>query len=94
MTDIDDRIDVGNALRLLDKDKKAPMAMCPSCNEPLVSTLEFRGAEFLCVPENKLFGFLSPRPAEATPELDARLKELETQYEADRAKRKQDANAR
>ena len=90
---IDDRIDIGNALRVMDKDRPAPYATCPSCGDPLVSTFEWRGAEFICVKEDRLFGFLSPVPKDPTPELEARHKELEAEYDAARAARRAAAEA-
>jgi hypothetical protein len=84
---IDDRIDLGNALRIMDKTKPAPMATCPTCHDPLVMTFEFPGAEFICVPCDRLYGFLSPLAAESTPELEARHEELKAEYLAARAAR-------
>lgn len=63
------------------------MAMCPRCNEPLVCTMEFRGAEFVCMVCRGRFGFLAPVPAEPTAELDARHDELRAQYDRERAAR-------
>ena len=89
---IDDRLDLGNALRIMGKGP-APMATCPHDGEPLVSTFEFRGAEFICVVCDRLYGYLSPRPAESTPALEARHQELQAQYDAARAARKAAAQA-
>lgn len=66
----------------------APYAVCPVDGEPLVSTLEFRYAEFYCVVCKNKYGFLDPHPAEPTPELDARHAELRAQYDAERAARR------
>jgi hypothetical protein len=86
MSEIEDRIDLGTAAKLLKGDR--PMATCPHDGEPLVSTLEFRGAEFICVVCDRRYGFLSPTPADWTPELQARHDELRVQYEAARAERR------
>ena len=67
---------------------KPPMATCPADGEPLVSTLEFRGVEFVCVPCGRTYGFLSPAPAESTPEIEARLAVLQAQYDVERAERR------
>lgn len=81
----DDRIDPNTLIRLLTGEK--PTATCPHDHEPLVATMEFRGAEFYCVVCQRTFGFLSPIPATTTPELDARLTELTAAYERERALR-------
>lgn len=64
------------------------MAMCPTCKEPLVATLEFRGAEFICMVCKELFGFMAPVPAEPTPELEARHDELRALYDIERTARR------
>jgi hypothetical protein len=82
MSDIDDRIDLGNALRITDKTKPRPYACCPRDGEPLITSLERRGAEFVCLVCGGWFGFLSPKPGDPTPELDARYAELKARYDA------------
>lgn len=82
MAEIEDRVDLGVAARLLDRTRPRPMACCPRDGEPLVSTFERRGAEFLCMVCGGWFGFLSPSPREATPELDARYEELRARFRA------------
>lgn len=54
---------------------EGPMvAMCPRCpDEVLVSTLRWAGYEFYCLACSGLFSYVDPRPAEPTPELDARI---------------------
>jgi hypothetical protein len=86
---IHDPIDGGVAARLLgrDRDKPPPIATCHNDGEPLVSTLEYRGAEFVCVVCGDRYGFLGPKPADTTPELLARLKELTVRYDRERAER-------
>jgi len=77
---------LGMALDLMKRKregKPAPMATCPSCGEPLISTLRFRGYEFICVVCRRHWGFVEPTPAEATPELDARYQELKAQWDAE-----------
>lgn len=61
--------------------KPAPMATCPACEEPLVGTIKFPGKEFVCVACRRTWGFIEPRPAEATPELKARYKVLKAQWD-------------
>lgn len=81
MPEITDRIDLGTALTVLGAPKDdLPMAGCPTCEEPLVMTLEFPGAEFICVPCDHLYGFLSPKPLQWTEERQARHDELGAQY--------------
>lgn len=77
---VTDKVDLGVAARLLSGER--PMATCPSDGEPLVSTLERRGAEFVCAVCGCWYGFLSPRPATCTPELEARHKELDAAWRA------------
>ena len=61
--------------------KPAPMATCPSCGEPLISTLRFHGYEFICVVCKRLWGFVEPTPVESTPELTARYQELKARWD-------------
>ena len=63
--------------------KASPIATCPKCKEPLIMTLKFRGKEFICVECRSLWGFVEPIPAEETPELMTRLKELRAKWEAE-----------
>lgn len=88
---IDDRVRADTFVALINSDKNPPVACCPDCEEPLVMTMEFRGAEFICMVCRRLFGFLSPTPKDETPELRARYDELKAQYDAERAER--EANA-
>ena len=64
-------------------------ACCPDCGEPLVSTLEFRKKEFICVPEQRLWEFLEPVGKPETPELVARHDELREQYKGQRKVREE-----
>jgi hypothetical protein len=82
-----DEVNIGTAMKLLSR-KDPPMATCPKDDEPLVATLEFRGAEFYCVVCHTKYGFLSPKPAESTPLLEARLDELKVLYKLEREERK------
>lgn len=68
-----------------------PMATCPNDGEPVVCTFEFPKYEFVCVVCGWLGGFLSPTPAEATPEIEARHAELQEQYRVERAARQEAA---
>jgi hypothetical protein len=54
----------------------APTAVCRVDGEPLVSTLAFYQAEFVCVVCGRTYGFLEPDSAESTPTLSARHEEL------------------
>lgn len=84
MESIDDRIDVGTAARLLGHDpaKPKPYACCPRDNEPLISTIERAGAEFVCMVCGRWYGFLSPTPRDPSPELAARYDELLARFRA------------
>ena len=68
--------------------KEPPIAMCPRCpGEPLVFTFEMSGYEFHCLECGGWFGFLDPRPAAPTPELNALVDQRKTAYQAQRAER-------
>jgi hypothetical protein len=82
MTEPIDPIDLGTAARLLDPSRVRPLACCPVDGEPLVSCMEYRGAEFLCMVCGAKVGFLGPTPKDPTPELDARYAELLAAYRA------------
>jgi hypothetical protein len=58
-----------------------PMATCPRDDTPLIGTGAFRGAEFFCLTCGGKFGFLAPKPAEATPELNARYEALQAEWD-------------
>ncbi|HVL49908.1 MAG TPA: hypothetical protein VM754_00200, partial [Actinomycetota bacterium] len=62
-------------------------ACCPRDGEPLISTLEFSGAEFVCVVCGQTYGYLAPTAKPATPEREARHGELKERYDAERAER-------
>ena len=61
--------------------KPAPMATCPRCREPLIFTFRFQGKEFICMGCGRLWGFVEPIPAESTPELEARYRELKAKWD-------------
>jgi hypothetical protein len=62
--------------------KPPPIAMCRVCpNEPLVSTMLFRRAEFYCVSCGSHLGYLDPKPAEPTPELDDRAHAVQQEFD-------------
>lgn len=69
------------------KTEPRPMAGCTTCHEPLISTFEFRGAEFYCQVCGAKFGWLSPARLEWTEERQARHDELRVLYDADRIQR-------
>ncbi|MFZ2226178.1 MAG: hypothetical protein WAV64_01950 [Candidatus Moraniibacteriota bacterium] len=78
---------VGRALDLMGR-KDPPVAMCPRCpGEPLVFTFERAGFEFTCLGCNGWFGFLDPRPADSTPELDALTEQRKAEYRMQLAER-------
>lgn len=80
-------LDTVKALDLIGR-KTPPVAMCPRCpDEPLVFTFEMTGAEFTCLGCGGWFGFLDPRAAESTPELDARAAERKATHLEQRAAR-------
>jgi hypothetical protein len=57
------------------------VAMCPVCpDEVLVSTFRWSGAEFYCLGCEGHFSFVAPRPADATPELDARIEATKARF--------------
>lgn len=81
-----DGAELATGLDLIDRKREgraAPMACCPRCSEPtpLISTIMFYKAEFYCLECGGRFGFLSPRPVEATPELDGRHKALQAEWD-------------
>lgn len=57
------------------------IAMCRRCQEPLVSTMMFRKAEFYCVNCGATYGYLEPVPATETPELLSRMDANRTEFE-------------
>ena len=77
-----DDINTDVASRLLGSRGDSPVATCPSDREPLVPTFERRGAEFVCAVCGSWYGFLSPTPADSTPELEARAQELAEAWRA------------
>lgn len=77
----DDHIDVGTAMKLISGER--PMATCPKDDEPLISTLLYRGAEFVCQVCKTRYGFLAPKPATWTQELQDRHDELQAAFEAE-----------
>lgn len=82
VSETDDRVEIGTALRLLDKEKPRPMACCPRDGGPLIATFERRGAEFHCLGCGGWFGFLSPTPKDPTPELEALYADLKAAFDA------------
>lgn len=80
----EDPVNIGTALDLIGRQregKPAPMACCPRDNEPLISTFERPGAEFLCMVCGGWFGFLAPVPGDAE-QLQARYAELLARFDA------------
>ena len=62
-------------------ERVVPMATCPRDGAPLIMTMAFRGYEFICLECGAKMGFLDPRPAEPTPELDARYEALKAEWD-------------
>jgi hypothetical protein len=84
-TPIDDPVDVLKGIDLLMRardGKPAQMACCPRDGEPLIMTMERRGAEFHCMVCGAWLGFLAPTGKDGTPELDARYTELRERFRA------------
>lgn len=69
-----------------------PYAGCPTCGAPLVSTLEVRFKEWVCVPCDVFFGFLEARPTPETPETTAAYEAHKATYKAAREARQTAAN--
>lgn len=61
--------------------------VCEVDNEPVISTLEFAGAEYYCVVCKAKYDVLYSRYAPATDELVARFDQLLDRYTRDRAER-------
>lgn len=81
---IEDPVNFGTAFDLLGRGrdgKPAPMACCPRDGEPLISTFERAGAEFLCMVCGGWFGFLAPNPGDAEA-LAGRYAELKARFDA------------
>lgn len=57
-----------------------PMAGCPNCREPLVSSLETKFKEWVCVACGEWWEYLSPVSLPWTTELDERYTELKYLY--------------
>lgn len=64
-------------------EKKLQTACCPKDGEPLVFSLKYPGAEFVCMVCGKLYGFLAPVPKPSdTPGLQERHEELQARFDA------------
>ena len=61
-----------------------PTAVCVVDGEPLVSTLLFEQAEFVCVACGRTYGFLSPSSAPTTRELQKRTLEHAARFRSER----------
>lgn len=67
-------------------------AVCREDQEPLISTLEFPGFEFVCVVCGRKYGFLEPHSMpDDTPGMQERYDELKKIYDAERKHRKEAA---
>lgn len=60
-----------------------PVACCPEDGEPLVMTMAYSGAEFVCQVCKALYGYLDPVEGEPTPERLARAAELKAEFQAE-----------
>ena len=63
-------------------DEPAPTACCPRDDEPMISTFERNGAEFVCMVWGTWYGFLAPKALPDTPERQARHDELRARFDA------------
>lgn len=63
------------------------MKVCPRDGEPVIFTLEFRGAEYVCIECGWLGGVFSPSEVPADHGMALRHAELRERYEAERAER-------
>ena len=61
--------------------EETPFALCPNCRAPLISTLDFPGAEFYCLECGHKCGFMSPVAGAPTPELNARYIKLKREWD-------------
>jgi hypothetical protein len=57
-----------------------PVATCPNDGDPLVMTFVFSGFEFICLECGRLYGFLEPTPAPATPQLLDRMEQRKAEF--------------
>lgn len=55
--------------------KKLTIAICPQCNNPLISTLLFAQAEWFCMGCKNTYGLFYSETVQQTPELHAKLKQ-------------------
>lgn len=67
--------------------KTPPIALCHACDEPLVSTMEFPGKEWICVVCRRTYEYFGAKQGESTPELMDRHNELRDQYLYERRQR-------
>lgn len=59
-----------------------PIALCPGCSEPLISTFAFTGYEFLCICCGRKVTFLGPAPGDGgDQQLRERLAELQAEWD-------------
>lgn len=62
-------------------DVRPPMATCHADDEPLVMTFEAPGYEFICMVCRTRYEFFGPKAVEWTEQRQARLDELEIEYQ-------------
>ncbi len=71
------------AMSMMSQKSDPPTACCPKDGEPLVCTLKYPGAEFVCMVCGNLLGFLAPTPKPSdTPGLQERQDELQARFDA------------
>jgi len=75
------------AKKVVERHTSTPFAGCRSCGEPLVSTFEWRGYEFICMGCGRHWAFLQPRPIPFSLEVTRRHDELRAQYDVERKER-------
>lgn len=69
------------ASRLLHGTDEPPIAGCPSCRTPLISTMVYPGYEFICLECGRKCSFLAPIRLSPTPENEARLEALQAEWD-------------
>lgn len=69
------------ASRLLHGTDETPLAGCPGCRAPLIATMVYPGAEFICLECGRKCSFLAPVRLEPNAENMARYEALQTEWD-------------
>lgn len=73
---------IGEVRKRKAEGKSPPLALCPRCEEPLISTFAFPGSEFFCICCGAKVTFLGPKRGDGDdPKLQARYEELEAEWD-------------